>query len=792
PDWTSSHVFSLNDVTGGFDGATYATDPSIIDLTAPKDYKEGYTLYPVDSEFGFIVTDFFGTEDKVRDGVYTEGWAGNIDGGGLAVADAPTDSFKAPAKTGTWLAGLGNNSVKASTEHYVVMQNVLSDQYFPGGTLEDGSPAVYPLDNDLRIVDLRDPLDPEYSGYNGMLVTDAIAMAGDVNGDGVADIKDVLDPNEESVRYDIAVSDDYSVTLKDDGKLLYRWGNLVKRPNDIRLDVKLDLPDEFEEFDQATGARKLFKITQAELVTEHTITNNPNDQIRIEDYENEAAIGRLPGYTVDGDGNWVSDGDFYAGDGTFYPTGTVLRDVDLASSWAGSWAEAIGAEDWAAGFTNAYYTTLDREPFEPELNLAGDDYEVGPRWRLKAPKYGQDLPGVDIPLDPSTPPPYTTAELKYESGELTQTVLNILDWEAPFSPMSISAGFQSNANGVTSTSTLSVNGVNYTNDLDVAFYVKGDQKPVALYDTELVMSYEEITVNGVGATITGGAGEDYLVGQGDNAFTGGDSSDLFVVNYGKQLDIFLGGPASTITDFTIGEDVLGLFDFFVNEILDDEAGTTWRDAIDQDVVNGDLEISVWGYHAVTLEGVTSTLGYEDFLFLNPNVSLVGEFVVIGTPGDDVLTGSASTDLLLGLEGDDILDGGAGGDVLDGGEGFDTAAYNHADSGVQVDLSGTLTNTGEAAGDIFVSIERVVGSNFDDTLIGDDGDNILSGLLGDDTLVGGVGSDILYGNSGADVLAGGLGADDLFGGSGADTFRFDELQDSPVGGNDVIRDWEDGT
>ena len=58
---------------------------------------------------------------------------------------------------------------------------------------------------------------------------------GDTNGDGVVDIRDVLAPNENTVTQDIAASSDYSVTLKDDGKLLYRWGNLIKRPTDVRM-----------------------------------------------------------------------------------------------------------------------------------------------------------------------------------------------------------------------------------------------------------------------------------------------------------------------------------------------------------------------------------------------------------------------------------------------------------------------------------------------------------------------------------------------------------------------------
>ena len=163
-----------------------------------------------------MVTDFDGAEPKVLDGVYTEGWAGNLTIGGeqagIVISDSPTDTFKTPAILGTWLAGLGGNSVKASTEHYSVMQNVLSDQKYPGDP-----DAVYTLDDDLVLLSLN----PD---WNEQKVSALLADPGtfgvtDVNLDGVLDIKDLLNPNESTITYDIAYGDDYSVTMKDGGSL---------------------------------------------------------------------------------------------------------------------------------------------------------------------------------------------------------------------------------------------------------------------------------------------------------------------------------------------------------------------------------------------------------------------------------------------------------------------------------------------------------------------------------------------------------------------------------------------
>jgi Ca2+-binding RTX toxin-like protein len=136
----------------------------------------------------------------------------------------------------------------------------------------------------------------------------------------------------------------------------------------------------------------------------------------------------------------------------------------------------------------------------------------------------------------------------------------------------------------------------------------------------------------------------------------------------------------------------------------------------------------------------------------------------GTVFSDTLNGGAGDDMLLGGPGNeyDRLIGGAGADTLNGGAGYDTASYETAAAGVRLDISGKVSNTGDAAGDRLISIEGIGGSAHNDTLIGSSGRDDLYGDAGDDTLEGGDGDFYLIGEKGDDVLYAGAGNDMLYG------------------------------
>ncbi|MCW5736630.1 MAG: FG-GAP repeat protein, partial [Enhydrobacter sp.] len=179
----------------------------------------------------------------------------------------------------------------------------------------------------------------------------------------------------------------------------------------------------------------------------------------------------------------------------------------------------------------------------------------------------------------------------------------------------------------------------------------------------------------------------------------------------------------------------------------------------------------------------SGLGGNDRLYGNGGNDVLdggtGKDVANGGDGDDTLNGGAGADTLAGGNGDDTLDGGSANDLIDGGAGTDTATYASATASVAVDLAiGGAQNTGGAGIDTLIGVENLTGSAFADSLSGDNAANVLSGADGNDALLGRNGDDRLDGGNGADSLDGGSGDDTAYGGGGKDSLRGRE-------GNDVL-------
>ena len=371
-------------------------------------------------------------------------------------------------------------------------------------------------------------------------------------------------------------------------------------------------------------------------------------------------------------------------------------------------------------------------------------------------------------------------------------------------------------------------------------------------------------------THTGNSGADTIHGRGGNDVLDGGAGDD-VVRGGAGDDTLVGGAGADVLDGGTGTDTVSYADaatgVTVNWSATDALGNSSDGSRNANAPAGGFGGDAQGDSYASIERIETTahddvvfgsdegshvrLGAGDDLFDNrAGLAVVdqvrgeegndrirtgaGDDILLGEIGNDWLEGEEGDDVLEGGDGDDLLVGGAGADVLDGGAGIDTVDYSDATSGVDVALSdtdasgvdATMANvtaggyTGEAAGDTFASIERIVttahgdrvyGSDGgtiarlgagddhfdndatlsvadtvdggagndriqtgagDDTILGGDGDDgLLGGQEGDDRVLGGAGNDTIDGGTGDDTLIGGLGNDLIDGGAGIDVAVF---------------------
>ncbi|MBV5340237.1 MAG: hypothetical protein J0665_11885 [Deltaproteobacteria bacterium] len=303
--------------------------------------------------------------------------------------------------------------------------------------------------------------------------------------------------------------------------------------------------------------------------------------------------------------------------------------------------------------------------------------------------------------------------------------------------------------------------------------------------------------------LTGGSGNDLLIGggSGDQLF-GGDS-----IQTGSGIDLAGGDTASyatagqgvvaTLTTYLEhGQAVLQINDAYRDSFdsIENLTGSGLADTligdINRNILNGgvgnDILEGMGGEdrliggtgsdtasyaHAAyidqpTLTGLTASLTDVATLTngtaLTINSDALGDAYesienLLGSDYDDTLIGSSGDNILTGGQGNDTLEGLAGADTIIGGLGDDWVSYNHANAAVVSSLTtdftqGTPPDTttiavaGDAANDTYSGIENMLGSGFNDLLIGDDGNNVIYGGMGDDILEGMAGADALYGGN----------------------------------------------
>ncbi|MBU0639840.1 MAG: hypothetical protein KKB50_13310, partial [Planctomycetes bacterium] len=329
---------------------------------------------------------------------------------------------------------------------------------------------------------------------------------------------------------------------------------------------------------------------------------------------------------------------------------------------------------------------------------------------------------------------------------------------------------------------------------------------------DTLISVEQARGSQYDDTLVGDDNANYLSGDsGDDTISGGAGNDS--VYGGAGADVIDGGTGNDSVKGDAGDDTLSggegddtLYGGTGDDVIDGGAGNDYASfyysgsGVDVNLVDGtatgegndtliDIERVIGSQHDDTITGDANNntlkgYGGDDTISAGDGADSIyggeGNDVVDAGAGNDYLYGEAGNDTLSGGAGDDYLRGDAGDDIIDGGEGYDQVSYYYSDTGVDVNLAdGTATGQGN---DTLSNVERVSGSQHDDTITGDEADNRLDGYGGDDVISGGGGADNMYGGDGDDLLVGGAGNDYLRGEAGSDTLRGGEGDDYFDGGS----------
>ncbi|MDE3094661.1 MAG: hypothetical protein KGK07_01500 [Chloroflexota bacterium] len=280
--------------------------------------------------------------------------------------------------------------------------------------------------------------------------------------------------------------------------------------------------------------------------------------------------------------------------------------------------------------------------------------------------------------------------------------------------------------------------------------------------------------DGMNYPMFGGAGNDVIHGNdGNDTIVGGPGDDTLDGGLGgaDKLDYAEVGPNGYVAPAAL------TINLITGVATGDGTDTvSGFEGVEGSVFNDTITLDDGGRGAYGDTGNDTLIGGSGNDFLNGGGGIDN---LQGNGGNDTIFGGgcfgacsgAGGDTEDGGSGDDTLYGSPGNDTITGGAGSDTLAFEvpgngGPTSGVTVNLM-TNTSTGDGS-DTLSGIENVSGGAGGDTIIGDDGPNILRGA----GFLQPSGSDNITGNGGNDTIFPGDGNDVADGGSGADVLDFD--------------------
>ncbi len=240
-----------------------------------------------------------------------------------------------------------------------------------------------------------------------------------------------------------------------------------------------------------------------------------------------------------------------------------------------------------------------------------------------------------------------------------------------------------------------------------------DQKLVLLGVTSTDLIASNFTGNvSIKEVVQGTDGDDTIEGHlNNNIITTGDGNDTVTIN-GNNNNITTGNDNDVIT---VGGDS--------NTIYSGDGDDTIEGHLNNNTITTGN-----GNDTVTINGNNNDITTGDD---NDVVTVGGDYnTIYSGDGDDIVmikNGSNNTIIAGSGEGDDIYS-------VEGTGINNTIVYSSSSLGITVDLNQGIADGSEIGHDIISGIDNIIGGDGNDTFVGNEFSNTISGGLGDDTYI----------------------------------------------------------
>ncbi|NET58204.1 MAG: calcium-binding protein, partial [Symploca sp. SIO2E6] len=263
---------------------------------------------------------------------------------------------------------------------------------------------------------------------------------------------------------------------------------------------------------------------------------------------------------------------------------------------------------------------------------------------------------------------------------------------------------------------------------------------------ETLINIESLVGTALDDTLIGDDGNNWFRGNGGADYIdGGEGIDTVIFNEKFAITADLSQNRATYINNAGTEVVKTLINIeylegsaFDDILIGDDGNNLLRGNTGVDYFDGGEGVDTVGF-VFEKFAITADLSQNRAIYINDAGTEVVETLI----NIENLEGSTFDDILIGDDGNNVLYGNAGADYFDGGEGTDTVVFNEKFA-ITADLSqnrATYINDAEVeVVETLVNIENLVGTAFDDILIGDDSNNRLQGNAGVDYFDGGEGID----------------------------------------------------